>query len=339
MNRAVCLGLLMFSASCTASLSARLAPDSARQLVQAPLTPDRDWLSPLERGHPLEGKIWEVGQGRFVDDSALSAACASADLLVLGETHDNPDHHLLQARLLRATARSGRKPALAFEMITPDRQRELEEQLARAPQDVDALGQALRWSESGWPDFRMYRPIFEVGLDAGLPIRAANLTRAEMRAIIGQGEASLDQPSRTLLERAGPPDSAALEGLRDEMRASHCHQLPEEMIDPMVLGQRARDARIAESVLEASRGRGAVLITGSGHARTDRGVPYYLRPDLAGRKLVSVAFVEVDESRPQPQSYAEEWGSAGLPFDFVVFTPRMEREDPCQALKERASKK
>jgi hypothetical protein len=78
-----------------------------------------------------------------------------------------------------------------------------------------------------------------------------------------------------------------------------------------------------------------VLIAGKGHARDDRGVPAALAKDAPGRKVVAVAFVEVDDDKTDPSSYREDGLEGRAPFDFLVFTPRTSREDPCEALRAR----
>jgi hypothetical protein len=62
-----------------------------------------------------------------------------------------------------------------------------------------------------------------------------------------------------------------------------------------------------------------------------------------GARLLSIGLVEADAELRWPRQFAEQYGRAGFPFDYVVFTPRAEREDPCEALRrhnrEAASKK
>jgi hypothetical protein len=60
-------------------------------------------------------------------------------------------------------------------------------------------------------------------------------------------------------------------------------------------------------------------------------VPAYLLD--AGGRIVSVALLEVSAKRPRPADYAEDWGKGPLPFDWVIFTPRAERSDPCAGLR------
>jgi uncharacterized iron-regulated protein len=92
---------------------------------------------------------------------------------------------------------------------------------------------------------------------------------------------------------------------------------------------------MAGRLLSADAGQGAILIAGAGHVRSDRGVPAHLARDPQTKPAVSVAFLEVRAGRCSPAAYAEDLGVSALPFDYVVFTPGAEREDPCEAMKVR----
>jgi uncharacterized iron-regulated protein len=318
------------------ALAAACAPRFDPRLVDAPIA-GRSWVSTEDRSHPLVGKIWDARGARLVDEATLAAAVASADFVALGEVHDNPDHHLLQARLVRATTASGRRPALAFEMLTADQQAMIDAALARAPKDPDALAEA--WKASRWPDFQYYRPIFAAGLEAGLPVIAANLPREQGKEIVLKGRDALDEDLRVRLAREEPIPDALMAALREEMNGSHCGELPSEMLDPLVLAQRARDARMAERLVTAGAGRGAILITGNGHARVDRGVPALVAKDAPGKRVVAVSFHEVEAEAKEPAGYEKDWGKGPLPFDFVVFTPKTTRDDPCAGMRMHMKKK
>jgi uncharacterized iron-regulated protein len=309
------------------------------RLVEAPIA-GRPWVTSENARHPLVGKIWEPRAGRFVDEGTLAAAVSSADYVFLGETHDNPDHHLLQARLLRAITASGRRPAIGFEMLDADVQPAVDASLAAAPTDPDALGSAVRWDRTGWPEFRLYRPIFAAALEARLPVVATNLSRAQLREVHKTGRAALSEGVRVRLDREEPVPEATLKALRAEMAESHCGSLPESMVDPLVLAQRARNAEMAERLEAAAGDRGGVLVTGSGHARTDRGVPAVVARDVPGKRVVSVAFVEVRAGVTDPATYKpDDDDPARAPFDFLVFTPGAKREDPCEAFRAHMKKR
>jgi hypothetical protein len=79
---------------------------------------------------------------------------------------------------------------------------------------------------------------------------------------------------------------------------------------------------MAEAMLANGGADGAALVAGNGHVRSDRGVPEYLR--RAGATSVSLSFVEVRKGEVDPAAYA-----ADQPADFVMFTPRLDDDDPC----------
>src|SRR2546428_3166466 len=70
-----------------------------------------EWESQAERAHPLVGRIWDVKVGTFIPEDTLVARLVASRFVLLGERHDNPDHHVLQAKLVRAMVEAGRPPA------------------------------------------------------------------------------------------------------------------------------------------------------------------------------------------------------------------------------------
>jgi uncharacterized iron-regulated protein len=285
------------------------------------------WQSSLHQDHPLVGRVWDARRGAFLSMSELEAEARGADFVLLGELHDNPDHHLLQARLIRALAQRGRRPALAFEMLDTSQQPAVDRAVSAAPRDPEALADAVAWDRSGWPPFSLYRPIFLAGMDAGLPIVAANLPRDLIRKAMREGLQAVDPALRARLEQEPPLSAEQLAELTAEMQAAHCGHLPPGMMPAFVLAQRLRDAQLSLRLARAAGEEGAVLIAGAGHVRVDRGVPAYLSKDAPGRSILSVAFREVQPGLLDPRSYE------ALPFDVVVFTPSAARADPCEGLR------
>jgi uncharacterized iron-regulated protein len=288
------------------------------------------WRAPLGRDHPLAGRIWDVRGARFVDAHGVVARLTTARYVLLGEKHDNPDHHQIQATLLRALLATGRRPAVAFEMFTADQAPAIAGYLARAPRDAAGLADAVDWKRSGWPDWGYYRPIAQAALEAGVPVIAANLTPATVRSI-ARGEAGsvpAALASRYALDQ--PMPTAAQARLAAELAESHCGQLPAARLATMLLAQRTRDAMLADSLLGADAD-GAVLIAGVGHVRDDHGVPIYLRGRAPGAPIAVVAPLEVHEGWTRAEDYAAAFGG-GLPFDWVWFTPRVDDTDPCASM-------
>lgn len=258
-----------------------------------------------EAAPPLTGKVWDVRAGRFVSTEEALARAARATHVILGETHDNPEHHRLQRLALE---RLTGPRSLAMEQFDSDNQAGIDAAQAKGA-DAEALADAGRFDRKGW-NWPLYKPLVAFAVERRWPIIAANLSRVEARRIVSD-------PASSGLS-AAPEVAKALE--RD-IAESHCGERPPaKLLAGMVEAQRARDARMASRL----NGK-TVLITGNGHARRDRGVPLY----LPGADIVSIGFIEVDDDRKSPRDYL-----AGLftpaSFDYMWFTPRATREDPCK---------
>jgi len=293
---------------------------------------DIKWESPVAREHPLVGRIWDVTAGAFISEETLTARLAGSRFVLLGERHDNPDHHLLQAKLVRALTEAGRRPAVGFEMLSTDDAAAVARHLARSPKDATGLGDAVNWSRSGWPEWRFYQPIAQAALDANLTILATNLSRAATDAVRRNGLTGLGPTLATQL-RLAEPSPETRSAMARELRDSHCGHATEGIVDRMVDIQWARDARMAASLARGQRD-GAVLITGVGHARRDRGVPAHLARHIPDAKIASLAFLEVDPAATKPADYAARFGGEPLPFDYVWFTPKIDDADPCEKFKQ-----
>jgi uncharacterized iron-regulated protein len=284
------------------------------------------WRSPLSQGHPLAGRIWLPAEDRFIEPPELAQRLRAADFVLLGEQHDNMDHHRLQAWALEQIIASGRRPPVAFEMVAPEQESAMRRHLAEHPGQTDGLDAALDWPNSHWPDWSNYRPLFAAALAAGMDIRPANLPLAVVRSLARQQ--TLPQATLTLYRLDQPLDSATAGAMANEIRDSHCGQLPEQMVPEMVNVQRARDAAMALA-MTSDVPAGAVLIAGAGHVRTDRGVPAQIATMAPNRPVFSLAFVEVADEHDNPATYGEPWGKPLPPFDAVWFTPRASDDDPC----------
>lgn len=245
-------------------------------------------------------------------DALPPSEALTADIVFLGEQHDNPGHHALQAQWVSAL----QARALVFEMLTSD-------QAHRATQENRAteaqLEAALNWNGSGWPDFALYFPIFDAVPDA--QIFGAAVPRSQLGDIMQKDLTEVAGPEitqRFALDRALP--DAQLQERIDLQRTAHCDALPEDLLPAMVDVQRLRDAVIAEQALAALSATGGpvIVITGNGHAREDWGAPYL-----------------VAQASPETRLFTLGQGEAGQTpngsFSAVVDGPAVDRGDPCAA--------
>ena len=251
------------------------------------------------------------GMAGQIQPAAL-AELPPADVVVLGEVHDNPRHHENQA-----VAVAGLHPAaLVFEMLTP-------EKAALVTPDLLARGRkmadVLDWQSSGWPDFEMYRPIFLAAPEA--QVFGAEVPREVVRSAVTLGAAAAfgAGAGRFGLER--PLDPADLAARREEQRIAHCDRLPPDLLGGLVEAQRLRDAALARAVLEAMEATGGpvAVIAGTGHARRDVGLPAALATASPGLRILSVGQFEAP---PEGE----------VPYDLWLVTAPAPRDDPCETL-------
>ena len=291
------------------------------------------WQSPLSQQHHLAGRIWRPEDGRFVSQNTLGEDLARSAYILLGEKHDNPDHHLLQARLIRGLTDRGRRPAVVWEMIPETRQPILNRYWARYSRDAAALGGTLGWDVSGWPDWDLYQPIAEAAMAAHLPMYAGGLSKAAVRTLArGKPSFAFAKRQRALGLSKPMPEILRQRSL-EQLYQAHCELMPRDAMTPLLNVQRARDAVFAEHMLAGSVDDGALLIAGTGHVRRDIGVPVFLATHQPDVRITTVAFLEVQDDVLDPTNYAAGFSASVLPFDYVWFTPRANDEDHCAKLR------
>ncbi|WP_299966655.1 ChaN family lipoprotein [uncultured Roseobacter sp.] len=245
-------------------------------------------------------------------DSAVPPPAFSADVVFLGEQHDNPAHHRVQAEWTAEISPA----ALVFEMLTPEQAARITPENRRSQSDLAVV---LEWEAAGWPDFAMYFPIFAAAETAA--IYGAGVPRDQVRGLMGQHLTAVfgaEDAARFGLDQPLPEDE---QQAREALQAdAHCDALPEEMLPLMVSVQRLRDAALARAALEARSETGGtvVVITGNGHARSDWGAPALLQ--AAAPDLVVFAL---------GQGEAGQAPAGG--FDTVVDGESVDRGNPCDA--------
>ena len=222
--------------------------------------------------HPLAGRIVDVDDQTLIDEATLVERIAEADIVLIGESHGNRDHHRLQARLVRAMGSA--VDAVVFEMIDIDQQAAVALHLQTQPGNTPGLGPALAWETSGWPDWALYEPIAAAAVAVDAEIVAGNLPPAAVDKLMAEGLVALDPAlvARTgLAEPLEPSLAGRLVATIDE---AHCGFAPDDLLPAMLDVQRGRDALMADRLV-AIKGRGkSVLIAGAEHVRRDWGVPY-----------------------------------------------------------------
>ncbi|MGE8370551.1 MAG: ChaN family lipoprotein [Pseudomonas putida] len=264
---------------------------------QASLPPLPAWQGSEGRTHAELGHIIDLASGQAISPEQLVQRLAGAPRVLVGEKHDNPDHHALQLWLLRALQGQRVQGSLLLEMLQPEQQ-PLVDKVQGQPLPAD-LPKALAWQE-GW-DWQLYGPIVREALQQRVPLLAANLSPGEARQ-------AYRQPASLTGERSNAP--AVKAALLEQVRAGHCGMLPESQLPAMLAVQQQRDRRMAERLLSAPQP--ALLFAGAYHVRKDLGIPLHLADLGASGESKVLLLAEVGEQvEPGEADYV--WYTAATP--------------------------
>lgn len=275
--------------------------------------------------HALVGKFWDTHSHSFIDEATLLSGLNAVDVLLLGETHDNPAHHEFQQKILQARLDAGARPALLMEQLDRDSQPALNAALANTNRD-EALSLVKKLIKfSNW---QSYIELLTIAYDHQLPVIAANVSSQYLQPVIWRGFAALDEGEIQHLAIDTVWDEPRQKYLQRHMGGAHCGQLREELRVGLTRSQRLRDAQMVDSGV-SSIDRGIIAVIGRDHARLDVGLPIYFAARAPAARVVTMGLVEVLPGMIDPQAYLGESASDQAPFDVLWFSARVNRPDPC----------
>lgn len=295
------------------------------------------WQSKELQDHKLVGKIWSKEKNTFITPDELIKALSKKRFILLGEIHDNPDHHTLQAGIINALSHKKEKPALVIEMIKVDQMRRYNSYRNQPNSKAKFLGTALQWKQNGWPKWDIYLPIGEQIYTHNLEVFPGHTTRIMIDHLIKSDMGVLPEKAKKVFKLDVKLEKSLDEALSEDIRVAHCGRLPEHVIPPMTVVQRFRDAWMADVLIQASydkndKRRQAILIAGNGHTRTDRGAPWYLDLREGKGKSLTVQLAETSSKATTIKDLAQKNPSGEIAADFIWVTPTIKRGDPCANL-------
>lgn len=276
--------------------------------VHRPALPELPaWQSSQGLEEPALGQIQALPSGRVLAPDELVQALSDVPRILVGEKHDNPDHHALQRWLLQALQTARPQGSVVLEMLQPAQQPLIDkvQRQAQLPSDLPA---ALDWQQ-GW-DWQMYAPIVREALKGPGVLLAGDLSPEAMR------EAYRRQPVLSGVRSNAPQVKAAL---LEQVREGHCGLLPESQLPAMLVIQQQRDRHMAERLLAAPQP--ALLLAGAYHARKDLGVPLHLIDLQAQGDTRVLLLAEVGQKV-----------EAGM-ADYVWYTAALPEQDYCGQLR------
>ncbi|MGE8486085.1 MAG: ChaN family lipoprotein [Pseudomonas sp.] len=260
----------------------------------------------------VSGEIRDLRSGQTLTAQELLARLSEPSRLIVGEQHDNRDHHQLQLWLLQALGERRPQGSLLLEMLTPAQQQRVDDVRHASPLPNDLSG-ALAW-QPGW-DWNLYGPIVRFALTQPYPLLAANLDTPEVRSVYAKPP---------ILSGALSNAPTVKNELLAQISDSHCGLLPESQMPAMLAVQQQRDRRIAERLRVAPMP--SLLFAGAFHARKDVGVPIHML-DLGEPEAPTVLLL-AEQGAEVTSAMA----------DYVWYTPTTPPQDYCAQMRKQFGK-
>lgn len=162
--------------------------------------------------------------GQELETAAAFAELGAAQVICIGETHDNPHHHWGQLQIIDAlSAKPGRPVAVAMEMFQRPFQGVLDD-YAAGRIDAEALVSRSGWNERWGYDFNLYRPMIDLAVARGGTLLAANVSNELRKKISKDGLEALTPEERARVPELvldDPAHRAWWDAIMAEMAGHH----------------------------------------------------------------------------------------------------------------------
>lgn len=241
--------------------------------------------------------------GESVAANEVLARAAAADVVLLGEQHDDEDHHRWQAQVLAGLHALRPQLVVGFEMF-PRRVQPALDRWVAGELSVPALLAQTAWEENWSFPAAFYLPLFEFARINRLPMLALNVDSRLTRAIGDKGWDAVPENEREGVGRAAPA-SAAYRDFLFSVYGEHAHGQGgressgfRRFVEAQLNWDRAMAEALAARLASGQReGRAALVVgvMGSGHLRHGHGVPHQLR-SLGVERVVTLLPVASSEA-------------------------------------------
>lgn len=235
-----------------------------------------------------------IAPGRYYNPAAQQSVSigetlqriAKHHVVLLGEHHDNVEHHRWQLHTVAALAALRPKVALGLEMV-PRRLQPVLNEWVKGRLSEDEFVKKLGWDEIWSFDIQYYLPLFHLARIQRIPLHALNVERELFNQVARQGWDAIPQNKREGVTTPAPASKEYLRFLAASFLSHNPSAASKDETSPsgekflrFVQGQLLWDRAMAEGLAKVARLANAPLvigIMGSGHIVNRHGVPYQLK--------------------------------------------------------------
>jgi uncharacterized iron-regulated protein len=229
---------------------------------------------------------WTVPGDGKLSESAVIARAAKQSVVLLGEMHDNADHHRWQLQTLAALHAVRPDMVIGFEMFPRRVQKALDQWVAGELSEAQFLA-ASDWNHVWSTDFNLYPPLFHFARMNRIPMVALNIDTRLRRSVSAKGFNGVPEEEREGVSAPALPSSSYLDYLLPiygEHERSGKKKGGGSRDDPdfrrFVESQQLWDRAMAQAIQAAVNRAGRPLVVGimgSGHIKYGYGVPHQLK--------------------------------------------------------------
>ncbi len=250
-------------------------------------------------------RVYDSQAKQFADFETLAAVAAKADVVFVGEQHDDVNSHRLERAMLEALLRRRGGITLSLEMFERDVQEPLAHFSMGHMEEAEFLGQARPWPQYA----RDYKPLVDLAIAHDWPVVAADVPRDIAADVAKSGLDALK--ARPEADKAWfardlqcAPEGRYFVRFREAMTG---HDKTAPALDAAAMAryyasQCLKDETMAESIAQAYAAGSiggkrplVVSINGTFHSDYGDGTVERTRRRLPGKRLVVVTMIPVTD--------------------------------------------
>ena len=245
----------------------------------------------------LPGQIVNLNTDKSSSIADIAKAAEGFRFVFLGENHDQPEHHKMQAAIIEALVANGRDVIVGFEMFTRPAQSSLNP-WTLGWWSEDEFVEKSDWKKQWGLDYSLYKPIFDVVKSHRLPMVALNIPRDWVRAVGRGGPSAMPSESNgevPSLDLSNKDHRAVFDALMGG------HPPMGNQGQNIYAAQVLWDTAMADSALKYLANHPTtsktvfVVIAGSGHVMYGQGINWRVR-QRTGESGLTVVMAQSDKA-------------------------------------------
>jgi len=235
-----------------------------------------------------ESHVIYNSKGKRVSYKKMLKTIAKKEVILFGESHDNPISHWLQYEVT-SDLNNTNQLILGAEMLETDNQEILNEYLKDSinSKELDSLARL-------WPNYKTdYAPLVDFAKENNLPFIATNIPRRYANLVYKKGFKALDSLPYKEKEWIAPlpiPFDSEIESYKNILKQMGDHGTPE-----LVMAQATKDATMAYFILKNLKPNHTLIhYNGSYHSDDYEGILWYIKQERPTINYVTITTVSQD---------------------------------------------